>query len=77
VGDYNLPHVVVFAFTGAPRAGSRESAPGRLSPADTRMLELLEPFRGQRARVCDLVMTSGPHPPRFGPRMTIRSFARF
>jgi hypothetical protein len=41
------------------------------------MLEVLEPFRGQRARVCDLVLAGGAHPPRFGPRMTIRSFARF
>jgi 3-methyladenine DNA glycosylase/8-oxoguanine DNA glycosylase len=76
-GDYNLPHAVVFALTGAPRAGSRESAPGRLSPADERMMALLEPFRGHRARVCDLLLAAGPHPPRFGPRHPLRSFARF
>jgi 3-methyladenine DNA glycosylase/8-oxoguanine DNA glycosylase len=77
VGDYNIPHHVVFALTGAPRAGSREAVPGRVSPADARMLELLEPFRGQRARVCQLLMAAAPAPPRFGPRMPIRSFARF
>jgi 3-methyladenine DNA glycosylase/8-oxoguanine DNA glycosylase len=77
VGDYNLPHTIVYALTGAARAGSRDSAPGRLSPADARMLELLEPFRGQRARACDLLLATGPRPPRFGPRNPIRSFARF
>ncbi|HKT02225.1 MAG TPA: DNA-3-methyladenine glycosylase 2 family protein, partial [Rugosimonospora sp.] len=44
---------------------------------DARMLELLEPFRGQRARVCQLLVATGPRPPRFGPRATLRSFARF
>lgn len=77
VGDYNIPHHVVYALTGAVRAGSRESAPGQYSEADTRMLELLEPFTGQRARVVQLVTATHPAPPRFGPRMPIRSFARF
>jgi len=77
VGDYHIPHQVVYALTGAPRAGSRDSAPGAISPADTRMLELLEPFRGQRARVCQLLLATAPTPPRYGPRMPVRSFARF
>jgi endonuclease III len=77
VGDYNMPHHVVYALTGAVRAGSRESAPGRYSEADARMLELLAPFTGQRARVVALLMAAHPGPPRFGPRMPIRSFARF
>lgn len=77
LGDYNLPHMVVFALTGEPRAGSRESIPGWLSPADGRMLELLEPFRGQRARVCGLLLATHPRPPRLGPRAPLRSFARF
>ena len=59
------------------QGGSRESTPGRLSPADTHLLEVLEPFRGQRARVCELLIRSVPGPPRFGPRMPIRSFARY
>jgi 3-methyladenine DNA glycosylase/8-oxoguanine DNA glycosylase len=77
VGDYHIPHHIVYALTGAPRAGSRESAPGTLSPADQRMLELLEPFRGHRARVCQLLLATAPGAPRYGPRMPVRSFARF
>ncbi len=77
VGDYHIPHHIVHALTGAPRAGSRVSRPGELSPADARMLELLEPFRGQRARVCQLLMVTAPGAPRYGPRMPVRSFAHF
>ncbi|HWB37531.1 MAG TPA: hypothetical protein VHA75_16065, partial [Rugosimonospora sp.] len=77
VGDYNIPHHVVYALTGAVRAGSRDSAPGRLSAADQRMLEVLEPFRGQRGRVCQVLTMGTPGPPRFGPRLPLRSFARF
>ena len=77
VGDYNIPHHVVYALTGAVRAGSRESTVDSLSEADTRMLELLEPFRGQRARVVQVLLATQPGPPRFGPRMPVRSFARF
>jgi len=64
-------------LTGAPRAGSRESRPGELSPADARMLELLEPFRGHRGRVCQLLMLTAGGAPRYGPRMPVRSFAHF
>lgn len=77
VGDYNLPHLVAFAFTGEERPDRRPAAPGRLAPADERMLALLEPFRGQRARVCDLLHAAGPRLPRRAPRAAIRSFARF
>ncbi len=77
IGDYHIPHHVVHALTGAPRAGSREAKPGQLSPADVRMLELLEPFRGHRARVCQLLMATAGGAPRFGPRMPVRSFAHF
>ncbi|HEX6499770.1 MAG TPA: DNA-3-methyladenine glycosylase 2 family protein [Micromonosporaceae bacterium] len=77
VGDYNLPHQVAYALTGQARAGARDNRPGELSPADARMLELLEPFRGHRARVCRLLLATGARPPRFGPRAQLRSFARF
>jgi 3-methyladenine DNA glycosylase/8-oxoguanine DNA glycosylase len=77
VGDWNIPHHVVFALTGAVRAGARDSTPGRLSAADQRMLAELEPFRGQRGRVCELLVRATPGPPRFGPRLELRSFARF
>ena len=65
VGDYHLPNLVAYALAGEPRA------------TDARMLELLEPFRGQRGRVCQLLMLSGIRAPRYGPRMPIRSFAGY
>jgi hypothetical protein len=68
---------VSWALATEPRAGSRESTPGRISPADTRMLELLEPFTGHRARVVCLLTAAGIGAPKFGPRMPVRSFARF
>ena len=77
VGDYHIPHMVSWALAGEARAGSRNSRPGQRSPADERMVELLEPFRGHRGRVCVLLERGGLSAPRFGPRMTIRSFAAY
>lgn len=57
IGDYHLPHLVSFALAGEPRA------------TDERMLELLEPWRGHRARVIRLIGASHRRPPRRGPRM--------
>lgn len=65
VGDYHLPHTVAWALAGEARAD------------DARMLELLEPFRGHRARVCALLEAGRMFAPRFGPRMPSRSFAHF
>jgi 3-methyladenine DNA glycosylase/8-oxoguanine DNA glycosylase len=65
VGDFHIPNTVAWALAGEPRGD------------DARMLELLEPFRGHRGRVCVLLEAAGRHAPRFGPRMPIRSFARF
>jgi len=65
VGDYHIPNMVAYALAGEPRGDDR------------RMLELLEPFRGHRGRVCQLLMSGGLGAPRFGPRMPIRSFAHF
>jgi hypothetical protein len=39
------------------------------------MLELLEPWRGHRARVVRLLELSGLRPPAFGPRYAPRSIA--
>ena len=61
VGDFHLPHVVSWAFTGERRG------------TDERMLELLEPFRGQRGRVVRLLEAAGVGPPRRGPRYGGRS----
>jgi hypothetical protein len=57
VGDFHLPNLVAFALAREPRAD------------DARMLELLEPYRGQRARVVRLLELSGIRPPRYGPRL--------
>jgi 3-methyladenine DNA glycosylase/8-oxoguanine DNA glycosylase len=81
VGDYHIPHIVSWALAGRARAGSRDAGPdagpGALSPADVRMLELLEPFRGHRGRVCWLLEHTGHSAPRFGPRMPVRSIAAY
>jgi endonuclease III len=63
VGDYHLPHSVGYALEGTPRS------------SDERMLELLEPYRGHRARVIRLIAVSGISAPRFGPRMPLRDIA--
>jgi 3-methyladenine DNA glycosylase/8-oxoguanine DNA glycosylase len=63
VGDYWLKHIVSYALTGEPRG------------SDERMLELLEPWRGQRGRVCRLLRAGGPALPRFGPRLSLRDLA--
>ena len=65
VGDFHIPNTVAWALAGEPRG------------TDARMLELLEPFRGHRGRVCELLAAGGIGAPKFGPRMPIRSFAGF
>ncbi|MFI5908653.1 DNA-3-methyladenine glycosylase family protein [Dactylosporangium sp. NPDC051541] len=65
VGDYHIKNHVTFALTGAARG------------TDEHMLELLAPFAPHRGRVCGLIARAGIAAPRFGPRMPIRSFARF
>jgi 3-methyladenine DNA glycosylase/8-oxoguanine DNA glycosylase len=65
VGDYHLPSLVAFALAGEARAD------------DERMLEILEPYRGQRGRVVRLLEASGIGPPRRGPRMAPRFIAGF
>jgi 3-methyladenine DNA glycosylase/8-oxoguanine DNA glycosylase len=63
VGDYHLPNVVAWALAREPRAD------------DARMLELLEPYRGQRGRIQRLLELSGIWPPKYGPRAPVRSIA--
>jgi len=63
VGDYHLPHSIGFLFDGAPRS------------TDDRMLEILEPYRGHRARVIRLVIAGGIGAPRFGPHQPLRNIA--
>jgi len=63
VGDYHLPNLVAWALVREPRAD------------DARMLELLEPYRGQRGRVQRLLEASGIRAPRYGPRMSPQQIA--
>ena len=63
VGDFHLPHVVSWALAGEPRG------------TDERMLELLEPYRGRRARVIQLLELAGIAPPRRGPRLPLSRIA--
>jgi 3-methyladenine DNA glycosylase/8-oxoguanine DNA glycosylase len=61
VGDYHLPDIVAWALAGEERG------------TDERMLELLEPYKGQRGRVQVLLERSHISPPAYGPRMEARS----
>ncbi len=63
VGDYHVPNSVAWALAGEPRA------------TDARMLELLEPYRGQRGRVQRLLEVGRITAPRYGPRFSPRSIA--
>ena len=47
VGDFHIPNMVCWALAGEPRG------------TDERMLELLEPYRGQRGRVTRLLELTG------------------
>ncbi|HET7703750.1 MAG TPA: hypothetical protein VFK35_10130 [Candidatus Limnocylindrales bacterium] len=63
IGDFHLPNLVAFCLAGENRGD------------DARMVALLEPWRGQRARVVRLLEASGLRPPAFGPRNAPRSIA--
>lgn len=62
-GDYNIPAMIAWNFAGERTAD------------DDRMLELLEPYAGQRARVQNLVKFGGSKPPRHGPRLSLTDLA--
>ena len=47
LGDYHLPHAVAWALAGQARG------------SDERMVSLLEPFRGHRWRVLQLIGAAG------------------
>ncbi|MFT4199157.1 DNA-3-methyladenine glycosylase family protein [Gordonia sp. (in: high G+C Gram-positive bacteria)] len=61
VGDYHLPSVVGHTLIGE-------------AVDDAGMLELLEPFAGQRGRVVRLCELHGTRPARRGPRMSVRDY---
>ena len=56
VGDAHIPDMVAWSLAGEPRAD------------DARMLEILAPYAGQRARVVLLLEAAHARAPRFGPR---------
>ena len=57
LGDLGLPRLVAWTFAGERWAD------------DERMLELLEPYRGQRGRVIRLILAGGHGPERRTPRL--------
>ena len=63
VGDYHLPREVCWALT-------------RRDGDDDDMLALLEPFRGHRWRVIQLIRNADDGPPRRGPRRPMRPLLR-
>jgi 3-methyladenine DNA glycosylase/8-oxoguanine DNA glycosylase len=65
VGDFHFPNHIAYALAGEARGD------------DQRMLELLEPFRGQRGRVMRLLLMGGASAPKFGPRYTPLPIASF
>ena len=65
VGDYHFPNTVTWAIAGEARGD------------DDRMLELLEPYRGQRGRVLWSIVTTAGKAPAFGPRRRILPMARW
>ena len=64
VGDFHLPNLVAFALAGEPRAD------------DARMLELLEPWRGERRGSSGCSSSAGCTPPKYGPRLSPRRIER-
>lgn len=63
VGDFHLKHLVSWALAAESRG------------TDDRMLELLEPYRPHRGRVCVLLESAGVIAPRYGPRQRIEPIA--
>ena len=60
LADAHMPNMVAWALAGEPRG------------TDERMIELLEPYRGQRGRVLRLLELAGASAPRYGPRVAPR-----
>ena len=65
VGDYHVKNIVSWALAGEPRG------------TDERMLELLQPYVGQRNRVVELLAREGIAAPKFGPRQRILPMSKW
>lgn len=61
VGDYHLPRIVGMGLVGE-------------ALDDAGMLEVLEPYRGQRGRVIRLLVRAGVDRERRGPRVSVRDY---
>jgi hypothetical protein len=55
-----------------PPEDRRVHLTGETRSDDARMLELLEPWRGQRGRIVRWILSAGRMPPRRGPRLAMR-----
>jgi 3-methyladenine DNA glycosylase/8-oxoguanine DNA glycosylase len=64
IGDYHLPAVVGYALAGGP-------------VDDDGMLELLEPYAGQRQRVVRLIELTGIREPGRAPKVQLRDYRNF
>lgn len=62
IGDFHIPNTVAWALAGEERG------------TDERMLELLEPYAGQRGRVVRLLERYSGHAPAYGPKLAPREF---
>ena len=62
IGDYHIPNTVTWALAGEDRG------------TDERMLELLEPYAGQRGRVVRLLERYAGSAPKYGPKLSAREF---
>jgi 3-methyladenine DNA glycosylase/8-oxoguanine DNA glycosylase len=65
VGDYHLKNAIVCALTGRARG------------TDEEMLELLEPYAGQRGRAVRLLLSASRPAPKFGPRHRVLPMSRW
>jgi 3-methyladenine DNA glycosylase/8-oxoguanine DNA glycosylase len=65
IGDYHHPNTVAWALAREARGD------------DDRMLELLEPYRGQRGRVLWALTSIAGGAPKFGPRQRILPMAEW
>jgi len=65
VGDYHVKNVVAWNLAEEARAG------------DDRMLQLLEPYVGQRGRVVSAILAHGDGAPKFGPKQRILPMRRW
>ena len=65
VGDYHVKNIVAWNLVNEARA------------TDERMLQLLEPYAGQRGRVVRAIINHGSGAPKFGPKQRILPMSRW